>query len=168
MRLIARRKNIMKRILVSRCLLGDPVRHDGGSRPLRHPLLQIWREQGRLVPLCPEVEGGLPVPRPPCEIVTGRVRTASGEDVSQAFLRGAEAAVRLARRQGCAFALLKERSPSCGVHRVYDGGFRGRLVAGRGLTAARLAEAGIAVFSEDEITDLARAIERAEEQGREK
>lgn len=150
----------MHKVLVSRCLLGHPVRYDGGShRPLS--LLERWQREGRIVPLCPEVAGGLPTPRPPAEIPGGQgaavldgqraVITREGVDVSRAFLLGAEAALALVQAHGICLAVLKARSPSCGNHENYDGSFSGRRVPGEGVTAAALRRAGVLVFNEDEL-----------------
>lgn len=147
-------------ILVSACLLGQPVRYDGQGRQEIHPALLRWQEQGRLVVICPECAGGLPTPRPPAEIVApGRVETEAGRDVTEAFMRGAEAALALARRHGVEVAILKARSPSCGSRQIYDGSFSGRLVDGMGMTARLLAEAGVAVFDEEQIEEAIRAVE---------
>ncbi len=171
---MSNRANTKARILVSRCLLGEPVRFDGDAKPLEHPLLRSWQEEGRLVPACPELLGGLAVPREPAEIVGGtgadvlsgraRVRTLTGADVTDAFIAGAEAARRLAEEHGCRFALLKENSPSCGTHHVHDGTFSGTLRPGAGVTTALLEAAGLRVFSEHEAEALAAAL-AAEEQG---
>lgn len=146
------------RILISACLLGQPVRYDGRGLRIEHGLLARWQERGWLVPICPEVAGGLPTPRPPAEIVRqpggARVLTATGEDCSEAFERGAQAALALARRMGCRHAVLTERSPSCGSTQVYDGGFAGRLIDGQGLTAALLRRHGVQVFSQHQLDAL--------------
>ena len=150
----------LQRILVSRCLLGEAVRYDGGCQgPL--DVLQRWLAEGRVVPLCPEVAGGLPTPRPPAEIPGGQgglvlsgerpVLTVAGADVSAAFLRGAEAALALVREHGIRIALLKARSPSCGNLENYDGSFSGTRVAGEGVTAAALRLAGVQVFNEEQL-----------------
>lgn len=159
----------MDRILISACLLGRPVRYDGSGKLLADPRLDRWQAEGRLVPICPELAGGLAVPRPAAEIAGGsgddvlagraRVVTATGEDVTAAFLAGAEAALDLARRNGCVHALLIDRSPSCGSLEIYDGTFSGRRIAGAGVTAALLAAHGIGVFADHEIDRLARAVE---------
>ena len=154
------------RILVSRCLLGEPVRYDGGAKPLNHSLLRQWNEQGLLVPICPELLGGLAVPRKPAEIVGGggadvlagraRVLTIDDEDVTEAFIAGARLARDLAEREGCAFALLKENSPSCGTHRIADGSFSGVRKPGQGVTAALLRAAGLLVFGEEDIEEVSK------------
>ena len=150
----------MIRILVSACLLGDPVRFDGRAKLVLDARLDRWAAEGRLVPLCPEVEGGLPVPRPPAERQPdGRVVDDQGVDRTEAFRLGAERAVDAARTHGCALAILKEGSPSCGVARVYDGTFTRQPLAGQGLTTERLKAEGIAVFSELELDDAERLVE---------
>lgn len=157
----------MDRILVSACLLGQPVRYDGGAFD-GLPLLRQWQAQGRLVPLCPEVAGGLPTPRPPAEIPGGQgaavldgkvqVLDIHGRDVSPAFVAGAELALQLVREHGIRFAVLKARSPSCGNRETYDGSFTGARVAGEGVTAAALRRQGIRVFNETELDQLARLL----------
>lgn len=155
----------MQKILVSRCLLGHRVRYDGGAHgPFDQ--LQRWLDEGRVVALCPEVAGGLPTPRAPAEIHGGRggavldgelaVLTVEGEDVTAAFVDGAEQALALVREHGIRLALLKARSPSCGNMENYDGSFSGVRVAGEGVTAALLKRAGVKVFNETQL-DEARA-----------
>lgn len=154
----------MERILVSSCLAGRPVRYNGAARPVGDDLFARWRSEGRLVPFCPEVSGGLPVPRPPAEIVDGdgagvldgraRVLTDTGEDVTDQFLRGAHLALDTAQRTGARIALLKEGSPSCGTHRIYDGTFTATKLPGSGVTTALLERAGIKVFTENDLEAL--------------
>jgi uncharacterized protein YbbK (DUF523 family) len=156
----------MDRILVSACLIGWPVRWDGGAKTLHHPLLTQWAEEGRLVPLCPETAGGLAVPRPAAEIESGadaaavlagraRIVDAAGGDHSAAFREGARVAVATARVRGCRYALFTEGSPSCGVELVADGSFSGKRKIGEGVTAAALRAAGIAVFAATDVEKLA-------------
>lgn len=119
--------------------------------------------------ICPELMGELPVPRPAAEIAGGsgadvlagraRVITATGEDVTAAFVAGAELALDLARENGCAHALLIDRSPSCGSLQIYDGSFSGHRIAGAGVTAALLSAHGIAVYADREIGRLADVID---------
>ncbi len=153
----------MEKILVSQCLLGMPVRYDGGAHG-PFDLLRHWQSEGRIVSVCPEMAGGLPTPRPPAEIPFGRgadvlagriqVVTVHGVDVSAAFIAGAEHALRLAVQHGVRFAVLKARSPSCGNHETYDGSFAGVRVTGEGVTAAALRQAGVRVFNETELAEL--------------
>ncbi len=152
---------VKNKILISACLLGQPVRYDGKAKEVRHPVLQRWQEEGRLVPLCPEVSGGLPVPRPVAEITActaedvidgrGQVLTEDGDEVSRYFLCGAQHALILCRQQKIRLAILKENSPSCGATQVYDGSFNAKLTTGMGITTALLRHNGITVFSEHEI-----------------
>ncbi len=154
----------MQKILVSACLLGHRVRYDGGGFADLPPLLVRWQAEGRIISCCPEVAGGLPVPRSPAEIEPAwggsgvlagqaRVLTRRGEDVSAAFLAGAQAALALAHQHGIRLAILKEGSPSCGSQAIYDGRFTGQRVAGSGVTTARLRQAGLAVFAEDQLAE---------------
>jgi uncharacterized protein YbbK (DUF523 family) len=114
--------------------------------------LALSSSEVRLVPICPEVVGGLPVPRPAAELQPdGRVVTAAGDDVTWAYSRGAAAAVALARAVGATEAVLKARSPSCGCREVYDGSFSRRRVPGEGVTAAALRAAGVLVRSEEDL-----------------
>jgi uncharacterized protein YbbK (DUF523 family) len=165
----------MIRILISACLLGDKVRYNGRDAASDSMILRAWLAEGRVVRFCPEVAGGLGVPRPPAEIVGGagggavldgaaRLMTEGGADVTPAFLAGAQSALEAARANGVRLAVLKEGSPSCGVRRVNDGTFSGRKIDGRGVTAALLARHGIRVFSDEEIDAAAaylRGIERS-------
>jgi len=157
----------LPKVLVSACLLGQPVRYDG--RASGHPdMLQQWQAEGRVVPLCPEVVGGLPTPRPPAEIIGGQgaqvldggvqVLTVTGEDVSAAFLAGAQQALALVRRHGIRVAVLKAGSPSCGNRLTYDGTFSGVKVPGEGVTAALLRRDGVQVFSEQELEQARQAL----------
>ncbi|KHL74548.1 hypothetical protein PpSQ1_09885 [Pseudomonas putida] len=155
------------KVLVSACLLGQAVRYDG--RASGHPdLLQRWQAEGCVVPLCPEVAGGLPTPRPPAEIPGGQgdevldgaaqVLTVNGEDVSAAFLAGAQRALTLVRRHGIRVAVLKAGSPSCGNRLTYDGTFAGVKIPGQGVTTALLRREGVLVFSELELEEAQRAL----------
>ncbi|CAI8974997.1 DUF523 domain-containing protein [Pseudomonas sp. IT-P218] len=157
----------MQKILVSRCLLGHRVRYDGGaSGPFDQ--LQAWLDEGRVVPLCPEVAGGLPTPRAAAEIPGGQggevldgqasVITAEGEDVSAQFLSGAYQALELVQRHGIRIAVLKANSPSCGNLLTYDGTFSGVKVTGEGVTAALLRRHGVQVFSELELAEAAESL----------
>ena len=136
------------KLLVSACLLGVACRYDGRSK--LHPLAQELCRR----PVCGEIFGGLPTPRLPSERREGGVFASDGGDVTDAFRRGAEEVVRLARLTGAQAAILKERSPSCGSHFVYDGTFTGTVVPGQGMTAALLAGRGVELFSEETIARL--------------
>ncbi len=146
-------------ILVSACLLGTCCNHEG--RGSARPRVQALSESARLVPICPEVVGGLGTPRDAAEIVggngadvldgTARVTTGAGVDVSAAYRRGAAAAVELARAVGATRAVLKARSPSCGAGAVHDGTFTRAQHRGPGVTAAALRAAGFEVVSDEDL-----------------
>lgn len=135
------------RYVVSGCLAGLSCRYDGGSKPCE--AVRRLVEDGLAVTACPESLSGLPVPRPPCEQRDGRVIMRTGEDVTEAFERGAERAMRIVREHGCTAAILKARSPSCGFGEIYDGSFTGATCAGEGVWARRLRAAGLILYSED-------------------
>ena len=139
-------------ILVSACLLGKPCRYDGSAKT--YDGLAALSKQHTLIPVCPEVLGGLPTPRPPAEIRDGRVINREGLDVTDAYCRGAEAALQLAKASGARVAVLKERSPSCGSRVIHNGRFDGGLVDGWGITAELLRRNGITVYGENAINDL--------------
>lgn len=146
----------MRKILVSECLYGGrAVRYDGKSIPETDPVFLKWKEEGRLVPVCPEVFGGLPVPRVDAQRRGSSVVTRDGRDVTREYRLGAEEALRLAVENDVAFALLKQKSPSCGSRIVYDGTFTGNKIPGQGLAAQLLCENGFKVFGEDELPEAA-------------
>ena len=138
-------------ILVSHCFLGEPCRYDGQSR-LDRQIIELHRAGHNLIPVCPEVLGGLDVPRPPAEIQPdGRVLTRDGQDVTAAYRAGAERALAIARENGCTVAILKARSPSCGNGEIYNGAFTHTLTPGWGIAARLLADAGIEVMDEEHL-----------------
>ena len=150
--------------------MGELCRYDGKQKKLDHHLIRKWETQGRLVPFCPEVAGGLKIPRPPAQIINGdgldvlenkaRVQTSSGEDVTQAFVTGALVALELTRTHGIKIAILKAKSPSCGSDYIYDGTFENRLVPGIGVTTAVFRGNGVDVFSELEIQEVSIRLKR--------
>jgi uncharacterized protein YbbK (DUF523 family) len=143
-------------ILASACLVDMQCRYNGSAAHLQQ--LDAARASGRLIPLCPEVAGGLGVPREPAAIVGGtggdvldgkaQVITRSGRDVTREFIRGAELVTALARSQGVTIAVLKSRSPSCGSRDIYHA--EGHLVPGEGVLSALLRRHGIQVISDEE------------------
>ena len=139
-------------LLISACLMGIKCRYDGGTQ--RFDRLDELMERCVLVPVCPEVLGGLSTPRDPSEIVDGQVLSCKGRDVTEAFVKGAEEAARIARMCGCSCALLKQRSPSCGCGQVYDGTFSGAKREGNGLCAGALLKQGVRVFGESRVNEL--------------
>lgn len=142
----------MENILVSACLLGVACRYDGKRKP--NEAVIALKEKYNLIPVCPEIMGGLPTPRLPSEIRGETVIMENGEDVTDKYSKGAEETLRLARLFGCGKAVLKEKSPSCGSGRIYDGTFSKTLTEGNGVTAVMLLANGIRVAGETEIDAL--------------
>lgn len=140
------------RLLVSACLMGADCRYDGKNNLI--PQLDRLMEIHTCVPVCPEQLGGLSTPRIPAERRGNRVIDKEGRDVTAAFLRGAKETVRLAKLCGCEAALLKERSPSCGYRKVYDGTFSGTLKPGNGVAAQLLNESGLTIYGESQVEEL--------------
>ena len=137
------------RYVVSACLAGQACRYDGGSNPC--PAVIRLVEEGRAVPACPEGLAALPIPRPPCEQVGGRVLSRDGQDLSEDFLRGARLALRKALEQGCV-AVVNVGGDRAGHKGVfYDGTFSRRLCTGEGVWARLLREASIKLYSEESL-----------------
>lgn len=167
----------MHRVLVSACLLGERVRHNGEHKQSHDRVLQRWLREGRVVPFCPEVAGGLPVPRPAAEIAeatggssvlsgAGRVLDVNGRDVSAFFVAGAQQALEYAQRESIRVAVLKEGSPSCGTSFIYDGTFTSRRVPGQGVTAALLRQAGIHALNEFQFEEADRILTQLPQEDR--
>ena len=145
----------MESVLISACLLGVACRYDGRSKPLPSEILNALKNRYHLIPVCPEVMGGLATPRIPSEVTESRnVLRQDGTDVTENYQKGAAEAYRLAEFFGCKLAILKELSPSCGKDRIYDGTFTRTLTDGDGITAALLREKGIRVIGESQIDIL--------------
>jgi uncharacterized protein YbbK (DUF523 family) len=136
------------KIMVSACLLGENCKYNGGSNRSEALLRKLAGHE--IIPVCPEVAGGLPTPRIPAEIVSGTVRNREGQNVDAAFRAGARAVLELAQREQPDLLILKSRSPSCGVHEIYDGTFSGKLIPGRGVFAELAYRAGFKVRDAEE------------------
>src|SRR3990167_4805177 len=154
----------MQKILVSACLLGKKVRYHGNDALCDNAILEKWKQENRLVVICPEVSAGLPVPRPSCEIVgkgggvavlhnKAKVMSHTGIDKTDAFLSGANKALKVAKTENIRIAILKSKSPSCGNSVIYDGTYNDKTIAGMGVTAALLTQNNIKVFNEDQISE---------------
>ncbi len=154
----------MPKILISACLLGQKVRYDGKDSLQNHARLQEWINAGNVVAICPELAGGLTVPRSLAEIQdskTGidvlrgkaKIMTIDHQDVTSQYLEGAHKALMLAQENNISVAILKSRSPSCGSQQIYDGTFSRTRISGMGVTAALLTQHGIKVFDEDHIDE---------------
>lgn len=160
----------MTKILISRCLLGIPCRYDALSKPSILPELnRLGISRKALIDVCPETDGGLPNPRLPCEIEPNhdgadvvkslaKVVDATGNDKTAFFLKGANIALEKVLKENIHYAVLKAKSPSCGIDTIYDGTFCGRLKAGQGVCTALLTEAGVTCFTEHELVKLCLAI----------
>jgi uncharacterized protein YbbK (DUF523 family) len=145
--------------LVSACLLGKHCRYDGGHK--RNESVVALAKRQKLIPVCPEELGGLPIPRPPSEITGGdgadvlvgkaRVLTKQGEDVTAHFLKGANEVLKIAQAHNVKEAILKARSPSCGCGEIYDGTFSGKTRPGDGVTTALLKKHEVEVVGEDDV-----------------
>ena len=135
--------------LVSACLCGEHCRYDGKSN-IQKSVAQLV-SQGRALAVCPELFGGLPTPRPPCEIFQGKVYDVHNQEQTAAFLKGAQRTLDIAKKLGIKKAILKEKSPSCGVHFIYDGSFSASVIPGQGLTARLLSQHGVTLLSENDL-----------------
>jgi uncharacterized protein YbbK (DUF523 family) len=154
--------DMVSKILISACLLGEKVRYDGKDCLQSHLRLQEYITAGRVIAICPETAGGLPTPRPPSEMEPGgsahavlqhkaKVLTKEKNDVSHEYRAGAKKTLELAQKHHIRCAILKARSPSCGSKQIYDGSHSKTLVDGMGITAQLLTQNGIKVFDETEI-----------------
>ena len=151
-----RNSEALPAVAISACLAGIPCSYKCGHHKIDE--LSLLKRSCRVVHVCPESQGGLEAPREPAEIQGDRVVARDGKDVTAEFREGAQAALSLAQEAGCAYALLKEKSPSCGFGRIYDGSFTGTLVPGSGVAARMFADEGIRVFGESKVTELLREL----------
>ncbi len=139
----------MEKILISACLIGDKTRYDGKSS--YHPLVKELLKKYELIPFCPEVEGGLPTPRKPSEIIEDKVMMSNGKDVTKNYTLGAEKALNICKALNIKIAILKDGSPSCGSKKIHDGKFTGHTISGNGVTTKLLRKHHIEVLSEEDI-----------------
>ena len=139
------------KIMVSASLLGENCKYNGGNN--YSPELIRLLEGHTVIPVCPEVLGGLPTPRIPAEIVNGKVINRNGESVDEAFRKGAEKAMETAMREKPDLIILQSRSPSCGVKEIYDGTFSGRKIPGQGIFAELLTKAGFIVLDVEDLPE---------------
>lgn len=151
------------KILVSACLLGEAVRYDGRSKPSENVRFQTWVKENRVISICPEVLGGLSVPREKAEKKADRIISETGTDVTEAFEKGAQIVTNMAKKENIKIAILKEKSPSCGSKQVYDGHFDGTLIVGKGLTTIALESLGIRVFGESQIDAAAAFLDKLDD-----
>lgn len=155
---------MLEKILVSSCLLGKPVRYNGTGATSIHPILQKWLDENRLIAACPEILAGLSIPRLPAEIKgenagigvlnqTAKVIEKNGKEVTKIYVAGAEKALALIKKHNIKMAILKARSPSCGILQTYDGSFSNKLIVGSGVTGALLQQHSCRVFNEEHLED---------------
>lgn len=148
----------MKKVLVSRCLYGgDPVRYDEADVSVEDPRFNKWRDEGRLVPICAEVFGGCPIPRPGSRRVGDRIIEVNGNDATEEYMKGAKEALRLAKEHNVICCIMKEFSPSCGSKVIHDEK-REKTIPGQGLVVELLREAGFKVFSEYDLPEAEKFI----------
>lgn len=140
------------KIIVSACLLGENCKYSGGNNKCDEVI--ALAEKFEIISVCPECFGGLPIPRVPSEIRDGRVYSKTGEDLTEAFLSGAEQTLYIAKEANAPCAVLKENSPSCGFGKIYDGTFSGNKIDGNGITAQLLYDNEIQVFGESKVKRL--------------
>ncbi len=139
------------KIVVSACLMGDNCKYDGGNNYSAKLAEYIKAHDAEIIKVCPEVMGGLPIPRIPAEIVDGVVTNREGRSVDREFRSGAARALEIVKEADPDVIFLQSRSPSCGVKQIYDGSFTGRKIPGSGVFASLLMEAGYNVI---DIEDL--------------
>ena len=136
-------------IVVSACLAGENCKYNGGNN--RNKKVEALFNGNRIIPICPEVMGGLSTPRVPSEIVHGIVMNKDGVNVDREYRCGAEMALKIAEREQPDLVILQSRSPSCGVKQRYDGTFTGTLIDGPGLTAELLMRHGFRVVDVEDL-----------------
>ena len=142
------------KVLISACLLGDNVKYSGGNNLTPELVTMLEKYNVKIVKICPECFAGLPIPRVPSEIREDKVFSKDGRDITEEFLSGAEKTYQIAKRKQVDFAILKERSPSCGSSFIYDGSFSGKVIEGQGLTAKKLSKENIIIFSEENLKEI--------------
>ena len=137
------------KILVSACLLGRDCKYNGGNNYSEKVAKYVKGHD--VIPVCPEVAGGLPIPRIPCEIVGGTVTNRNGESKDREFRAGADICLKKALEEKVDLAILQSRSPSCGVKQIYDGSFTGKLIPEKGVFAEMLSENGIKIIDLEDL-----------------
>lgn len=142
------------KVLISACLLGDNVKYSGGNNLTPELVTLLEKYNVDIVKVCPECFGGLPIPRVPSEIKENKVFSKDNRDVTEEFLIGAEKTLKIAKENDVNFAILKERSPSCGSSYIYDGNFSGKIIEGQGVATRKLNEENIIVFSEENLEEI--------------
>jgi uncharacterized protein YbbK (DUF523 family) len=148
-----------EKLLISACLLGENVKYNGGNNLIEE--LELLSEKFEFIPVCPEVMGGMTIPRMPCEITSFnplKIENEFGINMADHFLDGAKQTLNMAQINNIRYALFKANSPSCGNKNIYDGTFSGKLIDQAGVAAKFLIDHNIQVFNEDEVCQLLNAI----------
>lgn len=144
----------MQNVLISACLLGVDCKYNGSNNKLDDKIIHSLKEKYNLIPVCPEIMGGMPTPRNPVEITDGKVFDYDGEEFTKEFEKGSEEVVKLAKLYDATIAILKENSPSCGSNYIYDGTFNHQKIKGMGIAAHKLSKENIKLFSEENVKIL--------------
>lgn len=144
----------MQNVLISACLLGVDCKYNGSNNKLDDEIIHSLKEKYNLIPVCPEIMGGMPTPRNPVEISDGKVFDYDGEEFTKEFEKGSEEVVKLAKLYDATIAILKENSPSCGSNYIYDGTFNHKKIKGMGIAAHKLSKENIKLFNEENVKIL--------------
>lgn len=144
----------MQNVLISACLLGVDCKYNGSNNKLDDKIIHSLKEKYNLIPVCPEIMGGMPTPRNPVEITDGKVFDYDGEGFTKEFEKGSEEVVKLAKLYDATIAILKENSPSCGSNYIYDGTFNHQKIKGMGIAAHKLSKENIKLFNEENVKIL--------------
>ena len=142
----------MEKIIISSCLLGNNCKYNGKNNYIEK--IELLKDKYEIIPICPEVMGGLSIPRIPSEINNGMVIDKCGNDVSEYFDNGANKVIDIVKNNNIKIAILKDGSPSCGSSNIYDGTFKGNKITGMGITAKRLYDLGIKIYNENNFGEL--------------
>ena len=137
------------KVIVSACLAGDYCKYNGGNN-LNQKMMDFLKSH-EIIKVCPEVLGGLPIPRPSAEIVHGQVMNNDGKNITKEFTLGAQKAFEIVKKEKPDLIILQSRSPSCGIKQIYDGTFSNTVISGDGITARKLKKAGIRIFGEGNV-----------------
>lgn len=144
----------MQNVLISACLLGVDCKYNGSNNKLDDEIIHSLKEKYNLIPVCPEILGGMPTPRNPIEISDGKVFDYDGEEFTKEFEKGSEEVLKLAKLYNSSIAILKENSPSCGSNYIYDGTFNHQKIKGMGIAAQKLSKENIKLFTEENVKIL--------------
>lgn len=158
---VSRRRQCVKKVLVSACILGVNCKYNGKNN-FNAEIVELLKGR-EIVSVCPEALAGAGTPRPPAEIREGKVYDINGRDVDESYRKGVESALKEFVPEDIVCAVLQPRSPTCGVREIYDGTFTGKLIEGRGIFARALADIGIPVFDADEVENIRKAIALTED-----